>query len=368
MKLICSKESLIEGINIVQKAVSSKTTMPILEGILLEAGDSFKLTGNDLEIGIECYVDADIKQTGSIVINSKMFGDIVRRLPESEILIEVKENNMVVIECENSYFEVKGLQSSGFPSILEIERENAFKISQKLVRDMIKQTIFAVSVEESRPILTGSLIECKNNEISFVSIDGFRLALRKNKIESDHRDFNTVVPGKTLNEIVKILQPVDEEISIFISNNQVMFDMGRCRVVSRLLEGEYLNYRGIIPVDHETKIRVNTKELLLSIERASLISADEKRYPVKFSITDEKMIISSSTEIGNSREELRVETAGKELEIGFNPRYFIEALRVIEDEFIEIYFTTSMGPCIIRPEEKDVRYEYLVVPIRMKKD
>ena len=183
MKVICSKDILSEGINIVQKAVSTKTTLPILEGILLEAGEKFKLTGNDLEIGIECYIEADIQSKGSIVLNSKMFGDIVRRLPDSEVLIEVKENNLVIIECENSHFELKGLSASGFPAIPLIVKENTFVINQKIIRDMIKQTIFAVSADENRPILTGSLIEFKNGEMTFVSIDGFRLALRKSNVE-----------------------------------------------------------------------------------------------------------------------------------------------------------------------------------------
>jgi len=190
MRLVCSRTNLMDGINIVQKAVSTKTTLPILEGILLEASNEFKLTGNDLEIGIECFVAADIQNTGSIVLNSKMLGDIVRRLPDSEVLIQVKENNLVIIECENSHFELKGLPSAGFPALPSIVKQNSFNISQKIVRDMIKQTIFAISVDENRPILTGTLIECKSRELTFVSIDGFRLALRKFSIDNEIADFN----------------------------------------------------------------------------------------------------------------------------------------------------------------------------------
>jgi DNA polymerase III subunit beta len=367
MKIICSKENLIEGINIVQKAVSTKTTLPILEGILLDAGENFKLTGNDLEIGIECFVEADIQKQGSIVINSKMFGDIVRRLPDSEILIEIKDNNLVIIECENSHFEVKGLSSSGYPAIPEIKKENAFTVSQKIIRDMIKQTIFAVGIDENRPILTGSLIECKSNDITFVSIDGFRLALRKTAIDNESASFNVVVPGKTLNEIVKVLQPVDEELIIYNSNNQIMFDMGKCKVVSRLLEGEYLNYRGIIPNEHETRIKVNTKDILSSIERASLITMEEKKYPVKFSIHDDKIIISSNTDVGAVREELRVDMHGNKLEIGFNPRYFIDALKIIEADTVNICFTSNVGPCTIKPVEGD-NFNYMILPVRTRND
>jgi len=364
MKVICSKDNLSEGINIVQKAVSTKTTLPILEGILLECGDSFKLTGNDLEIGIECVVEADIKEEGSVVINSRVFGDIVRKLPDSEVLIEVKENNLVTIECENSYFEIKGISPQGFPALPEIKKDNAFKISQKIVRDMIKQTIFAVSTDENRPILTGSLIECKNGEITFVAIDGYRLALRKNKIDNSELDLRVVVPGKTLNEISKILQPVDEEITIYSTSNQIMFDIGNCKVVSRLIEGEYLNYRSSITEDYETKVRVNKNDLLASIERASLIiTSDERRFPVVFYIEEDKMKVTSNTNVGTVKEEINVETDGNRIDIGFNPRYFIDALRVIDEDIIDVYFATSLGPCIIRPVEDD-SFIYLIAAVR----
>ncbi len=367
MKVICSKEYLIEGINIVQKAVSSKSTLAILEGILLEANEQFKLTGYDLELGIECYVDADIRNTGSIVLNSKMFGDIVRRLPESEVLIEVLPNNSVIIECENSHFELKGIPSDTYPALPSIKKENAFIIEQKTIRDMIRQTIFAVSIDENRPILTGSLLECKNNNLTIVSIDGFRLALRRSKIDNENQDFSVVIPGKTLNEIIKILQPIEDSITIYNTQNQILFDMGKCKVVSRLLEGEYLNYNSIIPEEFETKVRVKTKDILSSLERASLITVEEKKYPVKFNISDDKIIISSNTEIGAVREEVRVDTTGSKLDIGFNPRYFIEALKVIDDEEIDIYFTSSIGPCTIRPIENN-DYAYMILPVRIKNE
>jgi len=363
MKVICSKENLIEGINIVQKAVSTKTTLPILEGILLEAGEEFKLTGNDLEIGIECFVEADIRQQGSIVLNSKMFGEIVRRLPDSEILLEVKENNSVTIECDNSHFEIKGIPAAGFPAIPSIVKENAFSISQKIIREMIRQTIFAVGVDEYRPILTGTMIECREGSLIFVSLDGFRMALRKNNIENKDTEFKVVVPGKTLNEVLKILQPADNEVTIYNSKNQILFDIGKCKVVSRLLEGEYLNYKSLIIKDYETTIKANTRELLSSIERASLITMDEKRYPVKFNISDERMIISSNTEIGSVREEVKIDMNGNRLEIGFNPRLFIESLRTIEEEIIELSFVSNVVPCIIRPLDKDT-FVHVISPVR----
>lgn len=364
MKVICSKNHLIDAINIVQKAVSSKTTLQILEGILLEAGESFKLTGNDLELGIECIVQADVRSPGSVVINSKMFGDIVRRFPDSEVMIEVEENNTVILECENSRFEIKGMSASGFPALPTIAKENAFRISQKLIREMIRQTLFAVSTDENRPILTGSLMECKSSLLTLVSIDGFRLALRRNAVNDEASDWSVVIPGKTLNEIIKILQPVEEELTMYSTGNQVLFDLGYCKIVSRLLEGEYLNYRSIIPEEFETNLRIKTKELLSAIERASLIiTLEERRFPVKFNIGDDIVVISCSTDAGNFREEMRVETKGNKLEIVFNPRYFIEALRAIEEEEVDIRFTTGVGPCTITPGEND-GFTYLILPLR----
>lgn len=365
MRVSCSKSSLAEGINIVQKAVSTKTTLQILEGILLEVGEKFKLTGNDLEIGIECYVDATISERGSVVINSKMFGEIVRRLPEAEVFIEVKENNQVIIECENSHFEIKGMSAQGYPAIPSIEGDNSFKINQNILKDMIKQTIFAVSIDENRPILTGSLLEYKNGEFSIISIDGFRLALRRTtSIHSDSSNLCVVVPGKTLNEIVKILQPIDDDVLIFSTNNQILFDLGNCKIVSRLLEGEYMNYRSIIPDDSATMTTVNTKELLSSIERASLvITAEDRRYPVRFNIANDELIVTSNTEVGTVREQVKVNMEGENLDIRFNPKYFIDALRAIEDEAANIFYTNTIGPCTIRPINGN-KYAYMVLPVR----
>jgi len=364
MKVICSKENLLEGINIVQKAVSAKTTLPILEGILLEADEKIKMTGNDLEIGIECYVEADVREKGSAVLNSRMFGDIVRRLPDAEVLIEIKENNTVVIECENSLFEIRAMPSEGYPALPSIEKENGIRISQKVIKDMIKQTIFAVSTDENRPILTGSLFDFYENKLTIVSIDGYRLALRTLEHEVAFEPRRLIIPGKTLNEISKIMQPTDEDLIIYAAGNQVLFEMGNCIMVSRLLEGDYLNYTGIIPNDSETRVTVNTRELLACFERASLvIQNDERRYPVKIDISDEMMVITSNTEVGNVREEIRVEMDGKRLDISFNPKYFIEALRVIDNETVNIFFTTSIGPCTIKPVQGN-EFTYLILPIR----
>ena len=368
MKIVCSKEKLLEGINIVQKAVSAKTTLLILEGILIEAGENVKLTSNDLEIGIECIIEADVREAGAIVLNARMFGEIIRKFPDAEVLIEVKENNNVLIECENSTFEIRGLDAEGFPALPTLEKKDGIKISQRMLKDMIRQTIFAVSTDENRPMLTGSLFEYKDGRFTIVSIDGYRLAMRcfepENNNETENAERKLVIPGKTLNEIAKILQPVDDDVYIYAAGNQILFDMGNCIMTSRLLEGEYLNYMSIFPKDHETKVRVNTKDLLSCFERASLvITSEERRYPVSLDITEEKMVITANTEAGNVREELKIDMEGKRLEISFYHKFFIEALRVIDNEMIDIYFTTSLGPCTIKPLQGN-DFAYLILPIR----
>ncbi len=365
MKLICSKENLLNGINIVQKAVSSKTTLPILEGILLNADEKFKLTGNDLEIGIECYVEADIRSTGSIVINSKIFGDIVRRLPDSEVLIDVKDN-LVVVECENSHFEIKGINPSGYPAIPSVEKHNVLSLSQKDIKDMIRQTVFAVGTDENRPVLTGGLIEAKDGELVFVAIDGFRLALRRKVIATEISDFSVIVPGKILNEISKILQPIDEIVYVYSSNNQIVFDAQSWRIVSRLIEGKYLNYNSLLNKEFETKVVINTKEFQASLERASLISMNDKNSPVKLLIDDDKLVITSTAELGTVREEIKVDVQGKKLEIGYNPAFLIDALKAVDEDRVVIYFITNNAPCTLRPVvENSKEFAYLIQAVRI---
>ncbi len=366
MKIICSKENLLNGINIVQKAVSTKTTLQILEGILLNADDKFKLTGNDLEIGIECFVEADIRNRGSIVINSKIFGDIVRRLPDSEVLIEVKENNVVFLECENSHFEIKGINPAGYPALPEVEKENVLALTQGEIKDMIRQTVFAVGTDENRPVLTGSLIEVKDKELVVVSIDGFRLALRRKFLENSINDFSVIVPGKTLNEISKILQTTEDEVYIYHSNNQIVFDAQTWRIVSRLIEGKFLNYNSLLNKEFETKVIINIKDFQSSLERASLISMNDKNSPVKLNIEDDKIIITSNADLGNVREEVRADIEGKNLEIGYNPAFLIDALKAIDEDRTAIYFITTNAPCTLRPViENHNEFAYLVQAVRI---
>jgi DNA polymerase-3 subunit beta len=285
----------------------------------------------------------------SQIIISRIFGEIIRRMPNTKVNIEKDENENIIITCKNSRFEIKGTKGESFPRIPEIKREKSLKVCQAVIKDMISQTIFAVGEDENRPILNGVNIESKNGLLTFVAIDGFRLALRKYIIEDVDADINVVVPGKTLSEIAKILEPTDEDVTIYVAENQIMFDMGNTKVVSRLLEGEYFNYENVIPDEYETKILINRKEFLDSIERASiLISSDGTRYPINIALKHDKMIITTNTNIGSAREEIKIEVEGNDIEAKFNPRYFIEALKEIDEENIDVSFNSDVGPCIIK--------------------
>jgi len=367
MKIVCSKENLIDAINIVQKAVSSKSTNPLLECILLSVEDSFIMTGYDQELGIEKNVPAAIFDKGSIAINSKMFGDIVRKLPDQDICLETKENLFLFLDCGPTHIELKGMDPLPFPTLQSVVGENIISVRQGVIREMIRQTIFAVGVDDFRPILTGTLIQNENGILSFVSIDGMRIALRNWETKTEGSDFKVIVPGKTLNEISKILLPIEDEVKIIASKNQIMFEMAGCKIVSRLIEGDFFNYKSSIPTTFTSTIIVDKKFLLASIELASTITMNEKRYHVKFSISKEKLVVSSKTDIGEIREEINVTADGNDIEVGFNPRYFADALKVIEDEKILIQFTSTVGPCIIRPIETD-EFMYLILPLRIKNE
>ena len=370
MKIICEKEKLLKGINSVINGVASKTTMPVLEGILIQTNDKeVKLTTYDLEIGIEYIIECDVAEQGNTVVNAIMFSEIIRKLPDTDITITVNDNNLLVIECEGSLYKLATMNPDEFPELPKINVDNSIEIEQNLLKNMIRKTIFAVSNEENRPIFTGCLFEVKDNKLNVVAVDGYRLAIKSNLLNSKSNDFSVVIPGKTLNEINKIILDSFDSIKIGVSKNQALFEMENCKIVTRLLDGEFLNYSNAVPQNWETRIRVNKNNIQNCFERIILISASsiekEKKYPVKISIEIGKVTISCTNQTGDAKEEIYVTTEGKNLEAGFNPRYFLDALKVIDDEEVYIDFGTNISPCIIRPIEGD-EYTYMILPIRMK--
>ena len=370
MKLVCEKDKILRAINSVTKAVASKTTMPILEGILIQTNDNqVKLTTYDLEIGIEYIIECDVKEQGATVVNAIMFSEIIRKLPDTDIKIEINEKNLLVIECEGSLYKLATMNPDEFPELPQINIENSIEIEQNSLKDMIRKTIFAVSTEENRPIFTGCLFQINNNKLNVVAVDGFRLAWKSKFLQNKINDFTAVIPGRTLNEINKIILDSFDTVKIGVAKNQALFEMENCKVVTRLLDGEFLNYSSVIPENWETRIRVNKDIIQNCFERISLISSSsiekEKKYPVKVFVEIGKVTISCTNQTGDAKEEIYVETEGKNLEAGFNPKYFLDALRAIDDEEVFIDFGTSISPCVIRPvDEGD--YTYMILPIRLK--
>ena len=374
MKIIFDKEKMLKALNSVTKATPVRTTMPILEGILIQTNDSsIKLTCYDQELGIEYIIDdCHVDEQGAIVVNAVMFSEIIRRLPNTEIEVELNEKNLLEIRCEGSLYKLATMNPDEFPELPEISVENSIELEQNTLKDMIRKTIFAVRTEEDRPIFTGSLFEVKDNKLNVVAVDGFRLAWKIKELGKQVSDFSAVIPGRTLTELNKIIDDNFDPIKIGVSKNQALFEIDNCKIVTRLLSGEFLNYSSVIPEKWDTRIRVDRASFADCFERISLISSSsiekEKKYPVKVNIEVGKVTISCTNQTGDAKEEIYCTTEGKDLEAGFNPKYFLDVLKNIEDDEVYVNFGTSISPSIIESTEEDGDYKYMILPIRLKND
>lgn len=374
MKLIFEKEKMIKALNSVTKAVASKTTLPILEGILIQTNNNeIKLTCYDKELGIEYIIkDCNIIEDGAIVVNALMFSEIIRKLPNTDINIMVNDNNLLEIQCEGSLYKIATMKPDDFPQLPHIDVENSIELEQNTLKEMIRKTIFAVSTEENRPIFTGCLFEVKNNQLNIVAVDGFRLAWKSKILNTKVQDFSAVIPGRTLNEINKILLDSFDPIKVGISKNQALFEIENCKIVTRLLEGDFLDYASVVPTKWETQVRVNKNLITNCFERVSLISSStlekEKKYPVQINVEVGKIRISCTNQMGDAKEEIFTTTEGQDLEIGFNPKYFLDALKNVEDEEVFINFGRNISPCIIKSVTDEGDYQYMILPIRIKND
>jgi DNA polymerase-3 subunit beta len=366
LKFLCPQSILSEAINTVSKAVSTKSTHPILNGILIEAsGQEVILTGNDLSLGIETRFLAEVLEEGSVVVPARLFGDIVRKLMPLEVSIEVNQQHEVRLICDKSDFKLMGLPDAEFTELPEIDSSSGIEIECGLLKSMIRQTIFATSLDESRPILTGALIEFEKDKLSMVAIDGYRLALRQTFITTEIEG-KVVVPSKTLNEVAKIISNIadSQKINVLFTDKHILFEFNSVRIVSRLLEGEFIKYSQILPKENKTILKVLTSHILDSLERASLMAKESKNSSIKLSIRPHKMNILSNVEIGSVNEEVTIDLNGPELDIGFNPKYLIDALKVMDSEYVVMEFSTNVSPCIMKPADHS-HYTYLVLPVRM---
>lgn len=366
MRLTCSRKRLMESITTVSKAVATRTPKPILDGILLVADTQLILTGYDMETGIECRMEADVLASGSLVIPSRIFTEIVRRLPDDSVFLEADENHMLKVESGNSAFNIRGLSPDDYPALPVVEHERRLTVPSDKLRAMIQETKFAASTDDSRPILKGINVIAEDGELTLVTIDGFRLAVRRETLEGDNPDsMQFIVPSRAMEDVAQVLDDSDQPVVIGPSHNFILFDTGDIKITSRLIQGEFLNYKSIIPSGSRTSMTLSPQMLLAAIERASVvIDREEKRFPVTLETPDEDtLIISSQTDIGMAREELAVALTGDMIDIDFNPKLFIDALKEIKDDQVTVTFQGSIGPCTIQPVEGEAFF-YLVLPLR----
>ena len=367
MKFSCEKALLQAAISTTSRAVSPKSSIPALEGILLEAGSDLRLTGYNLETGIRTIVPADIREEGTLVLGARLFGEIVRKLPDDIVTFQ-SENYMVNIKCGMSEFNILGTDPEEFPELPTVEYQNSLILPQSRLKAMISQTLFAVSDNESRPIHTGSLFEVDSEGLTIVSVDGYRLALRHESIDKKEgaETFSFVVPGAALSEVDKICSDVDEPASVTQGARHVMFKVGDTMLVSRRLEGEFLAYRQAIPSNNTIHVEGETRALLSSIDRVSLIISDKLKSPLRCVFDSNLLKISTKTAIGDAYDECPLSGNGGGLEIGFNNKYLMDALKAAPADKVRLELTTGVSPCVILPTEGEENFLYMVLPVRLK--
>lgn len=363
MKIICKKTNLLNGVQIVSKAVPSKTTMSILECILIDVRNGeIKLAANDMELGIETRIEGEVIEKGMIALDAKIFLEIVRKLPDSNIKIETDSSFKTTIICEKAKFNIIGKSGEDFSYLPLIERNDSVMVSQFTLKEVIRQTIFSIADNDNNKLMTGELFEINEDILKVVSLDGHRISIRKIQLKDTYAPRKIVVPGKTLSEISKILSgDTDKDVSIFFTDNHILFEFENTIVVSRLIEGEYFRIEQMLSSDYETKVRINKKEFLNCIDRATLLVKEGDKKPVIINITEDAMELKMNTIIGSMDEEIDITKNGKDLMIGFNPKFLIDALRVIDDEEVDLYMVNPKAPCFIRDEEEN--YIYLILPV-----
>lgn len=363
MHIICDKSKLIEGMNIVMKAIPGKTTMMILECVVIEVKDNqIKLIANDLQLGIETLIDGEIKQEGSVAVGAKVFFEIIRKLPSDNVSITVDEDYHMNISCGKAKFNIMVKATDEFPYLPNIVKDKNVNISQFTLKDIIRQTVFSISDNENAKVMTGELFEIHDSELKVVSLDGHRISIRKVKLNQSYDDVSVIIPGKTLIEISKIINGgMDDEVSIFFTDKHVLFEFEDTIVLSRLIEGEYYKIDKMLSTDYETKVTVNKREMLECIDRSTLLLKESDKKPVIIDVQDDYMKFAMNSAIGSMDEDIDASKEGKDILIGFNPRFLMDALRVIDEDEITMYMINPKAPCFIRDQEET--YIYLILPV-----
>ena len=363
MKLVFTKSNLNKAVGIVMKAVPTRTTMNILECILIDATtNEIKFTGNDMELGIETIVEGEIIEKGKIAIDAKLFSEIVRKLPDNDITLTTDSNNNALITCEKSKFNIAGKSGDDFSYLPAIIKDKMITLSQFQLKEVINQTIFSIAINDNNKMMTGELFEVNEGTLKVVGLDGHRIAIRNIKLEGRSDDVRVVIPGKTLQEISKILNADAESfVNIYFTNNHVLFEFDQTHVVSRLIEGDYFKISQMLSNDYETKVSINKKEFLDSIDRANLLIREGDKKPIIINILNGLLQVNVNSAIGALNEDIDIDKEGKDIMIGFNPKFLMDALRVIDDENVTMYLVNHKSPCFIRDKEEN--YIYLILPV-----
>ncbi len=370
IKFSCEKVFLQNAIAVTSRAVAQKSSIPALEGLLIHADQQLTISGYNMQTGIRTNVFANVVEGGDIVLNARLFGDIIRRMPDDMITFTADEKMMVHVSCGDADFDILGLSAADYPDLPEVEDEYAVSMQQKVLRSMIEEVAFAVSTNESRPVHTGALFEIADMSLSMVAVDGFRLAFRREKLEKLEKleggAFSFVCPGSALSEVKSICGDTEDLVTVTLGKRHILFEIGDTQLICRRLEGEFLDYKNAIPRKNPIQIVAETKALIESIDRVSVVISDKLKSPVRCLFDHDKVMLSAKTGNGEAKDVCRVSGDGDKLEIGFNNRYLMEALRYAPADKVKIELNTGVSPAIIVPVEGEENFLYMVLPVRLK--
>ena len=367
LKFSCEKTLLQQAVSTVSRAVAAKSSIPALEGVLLEGDTQLTLSGYNMQTGIRTAISAEIHQEGRIVLNARLFGEMIRRLPDDIVVFSADEKYVVKLVCGDASFELPGLSADDYPELPTVDDEFSVSIQQNTMKAMINQTSFAVSTNESRPVHTGSLFEVGDQDLTVVSVDGFRLALRREPLDrAEGGAFKFVAPGSALNEVEKICEDSDEKVTIIQGKRHLLFEAGATQLICRRLEGDFLDYKNAIPRNNPIRLTVDTKTMLGSLDRVSVVISEKLKSPVRCVFENGRVLLSAKTGAGEAKDICPLDGDGNGLEIGFNNRYLMDALRYAPADTVKMQLNTGISPCIITPVDDSDNFLYMVLPVRLK--
>jgi len=368
MKFTCEKLLLLSAILTASRATVAKSPIPLLEGLLLEAdNEKVNITGYDLKTGIVTNVPAEVEKAGGIVLNARLLGEIIRKMPGQYVTVNVNSGYIAEISSEMSDFEILGAPTSDYPELPTIDEQDTIEISESILKKMISQTNFAVSDNESRPIHTGALFETADGELTVVAVDGYRLALRREALEKEEiPELSFVIPGTALSEVERIISDGDGQVTITLGTKHIIFMIEETVLISRRLEGDFLNYKNSLPQQAKHKLKIEKDELIAAVERVSLIISDKQKSPVRCVFADGIVKLHSASALGKASDECVIDGDGENLEIGFNDRFLLEALKAAPADNVTLELNSGVTPCIISPADEKNNFLYMILPVRLK--